>query len=116
VIGLGGFAISSPPHICCPSFSFISGVAKRVHNLDVKSIFAGSHTEHPWRCSKDFDLDFPLTKTKSEKKMCILNTARFFSLYSKALTYVEVLSIEEIFHHLHADLSPFKRQKAVLYF
>ncbi len=44
---------SSPPPICCPSFSLISGVAKeyiKLH-LDVKNIFAGSHTEHHWRCS-----------------------------------------------------------------
>jgi len=42
------FAISSPPHICCPSFSFMGGVEKQ--KLDVKNISAGSHTEHRWRC------------------------------------------------------------------
>ncbi len=46
----------------------------------MKIIFLGSHTQHPWRYSKDFDLDFRLTKTKSGEKMCILKVLQGFSL------------------------------------
>jgi hypothetical protein len=40
------FAISNPPRICCPSFTFRGKLGPW------KSFFAGSHTEHSWRCSK----------------------------------------------------------------
>lgn len=44
--------VSYAPPICCPSVTFTGGVVKsRELNLNVKNIFAGSHTEHHWRCS-----------------------------------------------------------------
>ncbi len=48
------FAISSPQSICCPRFSLMGGIAKnnKQLNFDMKNIFAGSHAEHHWRCSK----------------------------------------------------------------
>jgi hypothetical protein len=48
------FAISSPPPICCPSFSFIGGVAKEyITKLECEKYFRRvSNTKHRWRCSK----------------------------------------------------------------
>ncbi len=82
----------------------------------MKNIFARSHTEHPWRCSKDFDLDFPLTKTKSEKKTCILKVLQGFSLFVFKSTYLPMWKFHQLnrsfticmqtFHH-SKDKRPF---------
>jgi hypothetical protein len=53
MIGPGGLLLVVPQPICCPSFSFMGGVAKEyITKLDVKNIFSGSHTEQSERCSK----------------------------------------------------------------
>jgi hypothetical protein len=46
------FAISSPAPICCPSFSFMGGVAKEyITKLGWEKYFLRSYIEHYWRCS-----------------------------------------------------------------
>jgi hypothetical protein len=52
-IGPGGLLLVVPPPICCPSVSFMGGVAKEyVTKLGCENIFSGSHTEQRERCSK----------------------------------------------------------------
>jgi hypothetical protein len=38
-----------------PDFSFIGGVGKKLskHYLDVRNIFAGLHSEHPYGCCRE---------------------------------------------------------------
>ncbi len=46
------FDISSPAPICCPSFSFMGGVAKEyITKLGWEKKFLRSYIEHCWRCS-----------------------------------------------------------------
>jgi hypothetical protein len=44
----------SPTYFAVPALDFMGGVGKsKKVDLDVRDIFAGLHTEHRWRCSKE---------------------------------------------------------------
>jgi hypothetical protein len=52
LIGPSGLLLVVSHLLAVPSVSFRGVVPKNIHyNLDVRNIFARSHTEHWWRCS-----------------------------------------------------------------